>query len=89
MADPRDQFALQDISARMQQGDLVSARNKCESFLATTGDTTRQTSVRIWLGLIEQRSGNLPAALNHYELARKNDRRNPDLIMQLGLAHFE
>ena len=88
MADVRDQHTLQEIAAHVQQGDLVGARAKCEAFLESIRDTARQASVRTWLGMIEYRSANLPAALVQYELARHSDRRNPHLIVQLGLTHF-
>lgn len=89
MADPRDQFVMQEIAASMQQGDLAGARLKCETFLNAVRDAARQSSIRTWLGLIEQRSGSLDAALGQYELARQSDKRNPHLLMQLGLTHFE
>ena len=88
MAGARDQHILQDIAARVQQGDLVGARLTCQSFLDSINDVTRQAAVRAWLGKIEYRSGNLSAALVQYELARQADKRNPHLIVQLGLAHF-
>ena len=89
MADPRDQYVMQEIAASMQQGDLAGARLKCEMFLNAVRDAARQSSIRTWLGLIEQRSGSLDAALSQYELARQSDKRNPHLLMQLGLTHFE
>ena len=89
MADARDQVAMQEISTRMQHGDFAGARAICENFLRSISEASRQAPVRTWLGLIEQRSGSLPAALAQYELARKADRRNPQLTLQLGITHFE
>lgn len=89
LADARDQRALQEIAERVQQGDLVGARTRCETFLGSIGDAARQASVRTWLGMIERRSANLPAALAQFELVRQSDRRNPHLLLQLGLTHFE
>lgn len=88
MAGARDQHILQEIAARVQQGDLAGARLTCQAFLDSISDVTRQAAVRAWLGKIEYRSGNLPAALVQYELARQADKRNPHLIVQLGLTHF-
>ncbi len=89
MADARDRLALQEISARVQQGDFAGARTICENFLRSIREISRQAPVRTWLGLIEHRSGSLPAALTQYELARQADRRNPQLTLQLGITHFE
>ena len=89
LADARDQQVLQEIATRVQQGDLGNARVVCEKFLALVPDAARQASVRIWLGMIERRSANLPAALTQFELVRQSDRRNPQLLLQLGLTHFE
>ncbi|MEO8385019.1 MAG: tetratricopeptide repeat protein [Betaproteobacteria bacterium] len=88
MADPRDQRAVQEIAASVQRGDLAGARAQCAAFLESVRDVSRQAPVRIWLGLIEQRSGSIEAALAQYEIARQADRRNPQLTLQLGLAHF-
>ena len=88
MADPQNQRATQEIAASVQRGDLVSARAQCYAYLESVRDASRQAPVRIWLGLIEQRSGRVEAALAQYEIARQSDRRNPQLILQLGLAHF-
>ena len=89
LADARDQRVLQEIAERVQRGDLVGARTRCETFLGSIGDAARQASVRTWLGMIERRSANLPAALAQFELVRQSDRRNPHLLLQLGLTHFE
>ena len=89
LADARDQQVLQEIATRVQQGDLGNARVVCEKFLALVPDAVRQASVRTWLGMIERRSANLPAALTQFELVRQSDRRNPQLLLQLGLTHFE
>ena len=89
MADPRDQHVVAEIATQVRQGDLNGARVKCDAFLNSVGEAARQVPVRIWLGMVEQRSGSLPAALVQYELARQFDRRNPHLTLQLGLVHFE
>ena len=89
LADARDQNALAEITARVQQGDLDGARGRCEAFLGTIADPARQAPVRTWLGMVEHRSGNLHSARAQFELARQYDRRNPRLTLQLGLTDFE
>ncbi|MCY7386637.1 MAG: tetratricopeptide repeat protein [Burkholderiales bacterium] len=89
MAEARDQHVVAEIAAQVRQGDLDAARARCEAFLNSVGEAARQAPVRIWLGMVEQRGGNLHAALVQYELARQIDRRNPHLTLQLGLAYFE
>ena len=88
MVDPQDQHAVQEIAASVQRGDLASGRAQCAMFLESAADASRQAPVRIWLGLIEQRSGRVAEAVVQYEIARQSDRRNPQLTLQLGVAHF-
>lgn len=84
-----DQPAIDAIKARIAAGDLAAARTACEQFLAGTTDAVRQSPVRAWLGVVEQRSGALPAAVAQYELALQADPANARLTVQLGLAHFQ
>ena len=89
MADARDQALLQAIEACGQQGDVNGARNYFQAFLGHTSDATRQAPARIALGRIEQRSGHPQTAVALYTEALQTDRRNAQLMLQLGFAHFE
>jgi predicted TPR repeat methyltransferase len=89
LADPRDQALVQEIAACVQLNDLVSAQNRYAILLSRTSDAVRLAPARVSLGLIEQRRGNPQAALALYALALAVDRQNPQLMLQLGLTHFE
>ncbi len=84
-----DQPAIDAIKARIAAGDLATARHACEEFLERITDAVRQSPVRAWLGVVEQRSGSLAAAVEQYELALKSDPNNARLTVQLGLTHFQ
>ncbi len=58
-------------------------------FLAAVADPARQAPLRFWLGIIEQRGGALPAAVEQFELALKFNRRHAPWLLQAGLAHFQ
>jgi predicted TPR repeat methyltransferase len=84
-----DQQAIEAIKARIAAGDLAAARSACEAFLSRVSDSTRQSPVRAWLGVVEQRSGALTSAVEQYELALQSDPQNARLTVQLGLVNFQ
>ena len=71
---PQDQPVIEAIKTRISAGDLAGARAACETFLVSVSDSARQSPVRAWLGMVEQRMGALPAAIEQYELALQADR---------------
>lgn len=88
MMQQREQALIQEIAACVPRLDLARARHGYVQLLGITNDPATLAPARFSLGLIEQRSGNPPAAIELYSLARAADKRNPQLTLQLGLAHF-
>ena len=84
-----DQDAIEAIAAKVQSGDLAGARVDCRNFFTAVADPARQAPLRFWLGVIERRSGALPAAVEQFELALMGNRRHPPWLLQAGLAHFQ
>ena len=84
-----DQDVIEAVAAKFQSGDVAGARADCRSFFAAVADPARQAPLRFWLGVIEQRGGTLPAAVEQFELALKGNRRHPPWLLQAGLAHFQ
>lgn len=88
LAQSREQVLVQDIAACVQRLDLAQARNRYDVLRSITSEAMTLAPAQFSLGLIEQRSGNLDAAIRLYSLALAADTRNPQLTLQLGLAHF-
>ncbi|MBL0121400.1 MAG: tetratricopeptide repeat protein [Betaproteobacteria bacterium] len=89
MATAPDQETIHAVGEKIRRGDLGGARADCNRFLASVTEPARQAPLRFWLGIIEQRSGDLPAAIGHFEFALAANRRNPLWLLQTGLAHFQ
>jgi predicted TPR repeat methyltransferase len=88
LSPPREQGLIQEIAACVPRLDLAGARRCYAQLLGVTNNPATLAPARFSLGLIEQRSGNPPAAIELYSLALAADKRNPQLTLQLGLAHF-
>jgi predicted TPR repeat methyltransferase len=88
MAQQREQALIQEIAACAQRRDLMRARNFYNELLSITNNPATLAPAQFSLGIIEQRSGNPQAAIELYSLALAADKRNPQLTLQLGLAHF-
>jgi tetratricopeptide (TPR) repeat protein len=84
----REQALIQEIAACVPRLDLAGARHCYAQLLGVTNNSATLAPARFSLGLIEQRSGNPPAAIDLYSLALAADKRNPQLTLQLGLAYF-
>ncbi len=88
LSPPREQALIQEIAACVPRLDLAGARHCYAQLLGLTNNPATLVSAQFSLGVIEQRSGNPQAAITLYLLALAADRRNPQLTLQLGLAHF-
>ncbi|MBL8513511.1 MAG: tetratricopeptide repeat protein [Betaproteobacteria bacterium] len=86
-SDPRDHGALQQIAALYQAGQLHQADALALAFLAQGLPRERQTPALLWRGFIADKRGDAAAARDHFEDARQIDRRNPQLLAQLGALH--
>lgn len=89
MVGAADQEAIHAVASKFHRGDLAGARADCGRFFAAVTDATRQAPMRFWLGVIEQRSGALAAAVEQFELARQGDRHNPQILLQLGTVYLQ
>jgi predicted TPR repeat methyltransferase len=88
LSQPREHALIQEIATCVQRLDLARARHCYEELLGLTNNPATLAPAQFSLGIIEQRSGNPQAAITLYLLALAADRRNPQLTLQLGLAHF-
>jgi predicted TPR repeat methyltransferase len=88
LSQPREHALIQEIAACVQRLDLARARHCYEELLGLTNNPATLVPAQFSLGVIEQRSGNPQAAITLYSFALAADRRNPQLTLQLGLAHF-
>jgi predicted TPR repeat methyltransferase len=88
MVGTTDQAAIDSVTAKFKLGDLAGARADCIRFFAAVSDPARRAPMHFWLGAIEQRGGELPAAVEQFELALQADGHNPQYLMQLGTAHL-
>jgi predicted TPR repeat methyltransferase len=88
-ADPRDSLALQQIAERFQAGDLDGAAALAGELIDKHrhDDSERRLPAILWLGFIAQQRGDLPGARTRFAEARRIDRRNPNLLVQLGALH--
>ncbi len=84
----REQALIQEISACVPQLDVAGARRGYALLLSITHEPSLLAHAQFSLGIIEQRSGNPHAAIGLYSSALAADSRNPQLTLQLGLAHF-
>jgi predicted TPR repeat methyltransferase len=84
----REQELIQEIAACVQPLDLTRARHRYDALKSMTNNPALLAPAQFSLGIIEQRSGNPEAAVALYSSALAADRRNPQLTLQLGLAHF-
>lgn len=89
MSAASDQLAIDAIAEKCRRGDLAGARAACHHFLAAVTDSTRRAPFHFWLGVIEQQGGALSAAIEQFELALAAHRRDPQWLLQAGLAHFQ
>jgi predicted TPR repeat methyltransferase len=84
----REQQLIQEIAACVQPLDLSGAQHRYDLLKSMTNNAALLAHAQFSLGIIEQRSGNPAAAIALYTSALTADRRNPQLTLQLGLAHF-
>ena len=87
-AAPAPRLTLDDVAAMIQRGDLDGARAQCERYFAAVDAAALRAPFHFYLGVIEQRGGNLEAGIKHYELALAQNRRNPAWLRQAASAHF-
>lgn len=85
--DPRDQAALQGIAARFQAGDIGGADAAATAFLAQQLPPERQLPGLMWRATCANRRGDFAAARDHLLAARHIQRRDPQLLVQLGAMH--
>ncbi|MBL8521377.1 MAG: tetratricopeptide repeat protein [Betaproteobacteria bacterium] len=85
--DPRDQPALQGIAAHYEAGRLDEADAAAIAFLSQGLPRERELPALLWRGFIADRRGDTAAARDFFEAARQIDRRNPQLLAQLGALH--
>jgi predicted TPR repeat methyltransferase len=88
LSQQREQALIQEIAACVPQLDLARARHCYAQLLGLTNNPAALAPAQFSLGVIEQRSGHPQTAIELYSLALAADRRNPQLTLQLGLAHF-
>lgn len=84
----RERILIQEISACVARLDLAGARRCYVLLLGIINEPSLLAPAQFSLGVIEQRSGNPQAAIELYSAALATDKRNPQLLLQLGLAHF-
>lgn len=72
----------------MQRLDLAGAQRGYALLLSVTNKPLLLAAAQFLLGIIEQRGGNPQAAIELYSSALATDKRNPQITLQLGLAHF-
>lgn len=84
-----DQGIIQSIAAKIQSGDFAGARTECQRFLGGVGEPSRRAPLHFWLGIIERRSGALPAAAEQFERALSFSRRDPQWLFQAALTYFQ
>ncbi len=89
MASHPDQGVIQSIATKTQSGDLVGARAECRRFLDSITEPQRRAPFYFWLGVIERRSGALPAAVEQFEHALSVSRRDPQWLFQAALTYFQ
>jgi predicted TPR repeat methyltransferase len=85
--DPRDSVALQEIASRFQAGDMNGADALAAQLIRAHRDPDRQLPAILWQGFIAQQRGDARGARDRFVEARKIDRRNPNLLVQLGALH--
>ncbi len=91
-ASAADQHAIDAIAEKVKRGDMAGARADCQrhfSAVSVLNDVARQAPFHFWMGVIEQRSGTLPAAIEHFDSALAVNRRHPSWLRQAASAHFE
>lgn len=76
------------IEAKVRSGDLSGAKQACEILLASPGNTQNHGAAHFLLGVIEQRSGSLDAAVTQFQLALDTDFTRPQTLIQLGATHL-
>ncbi len=86
-AAPAPRLTLDDVAAMIQRGDLDGARAQCERYFAAVDAAALRAPFHFYLGVIEQRGGNLEAGIKHFELALAQNRRNPAWLRQAASAH--
>jgi predicted TPR repeat methyltransferase len=85
--DPRDHAALQGIAARFQAGDIEGADSAAAAFLAQPLPPERQLPGLMWRAACANRRGDFVTARDHLLAARHIQRRDPQLLVQLGAMH--
>ncbi len=71
----------------MQAGRFDEADAAAQAFLAQPLSPERQLPALLWRGMAANQRGDAARARDLYEAARRIDRRNPQLLLQLGTIH--
>ena len=95
-ANAADQHAIDAIAEKVTRGDMAGARVDCQRHFSAVSvvsddahDAARKAPFHFWMGVIEQRSGTLPAAIEHFDSALAVNRRHAPWLRQAASAHFE
>lgn len=81
------QSALAAIARKCAAGDFAGATHDANALLASAHQPAQQAPAHYWLGVIAHRERRHAEAVAHYQTALAFDKRNAQLLFQLGVVH--